>query len=240
MAPPRSRYDDDNNDGRRGYTASGGLVPVPDPTTLTTDALRREIGALREALEAKIGGQETVFSAARLVFDQQRVTIDHATTALRELVFSEISKLKTSTDENFKRIETQMNDRLSVISEVFRKVDVQFIERDKQATQLALSNSTAIAAAMQAAEKAVGAQNISNSTAIAKSESATTESLKQLRELFISELKGIRDQVGDIKTRQDKGEGAKVGGGAVWGYIVGAAGLVIAAATLVALVLRRG
>jgi len=236
MAAARS---DNNDDDRRGYQTGGRLVPVPDPTILTTDQIRREIGALRETFEARVTSQDHILTIAKLVFDQQRTTIDTANSSLRELVFSEIAKLKTSTDEMFKRLEGQLNDRLSVISEVFRKVDVQFIERDKQATQLALSNSTAIAAAMQAAEKAVGAQNISNSTAIAKSESATAESLKQLRELFLSESKATNDKVEDLKSRMDKGEGFKGGGGAVWGYVVGAAGLLLAGASLIAAIIRH-
>jgi Skp family chaperone for outer membrane proteins len=88
---------------------------------------------------------------------------------------------------------------------------VQFIERDKRTEQLALASSTAIAAALQAAKEAVGAQNTSNSIAIAKSESSTLESLRQLRELFLSETKAINEKVDDLKSRLDRGEGKGTG-----------------------------
>lgn len=35
-------------------------VPIPDPSTLTTEALRRDISALRETLEARMDGREHV------------------------------------------------------------------------------------------------------------------------------------------------------------------------------------
>ena len=62
--------DDSSPDGPVYHVAPGGssggrlvpggteLVPVPDPTKLTTDQLRREIMALREILEQRIDGNE--------------------------------------------------------------------------------------------------------------------------------------------------------------------------------------
>lgn len=35
-------------------------IPIPDPSVLTTEALRRDISAVRETMEAKIFGREAV------------------------------------------------------------------------------------------------------------------------------------------------------------------------------------
>lgn len=44
----------------RGYQPGGGLVPVPDPTSLTTQALLREIAALKELVEVMIKASENL------------------------------------------------------------------------------------------------------------------------------------------------------------------------------------
>ncbi len=43
------------------------VVPVPDPTALTTEQLRRELGALREVIEARLNGMDM---ANKLLADQ--------------------------------------------------------------------------------------------------------------------------------------------------------------------------
>jgi len=171
---------ENDNLSRRGYISGGGLVPVPDPTALTTAQLRQEITALRELMESKI-------------------------TAVADQSVARTEKLEQTVEEIFKRIE------------------VQFTERDKSTGQLALANSTAIAAALQAAEKAVSAQNASNTIAIAKSESSTVESIRQLQTLFKTAIDAMNDKINDVKSRLDKGEGHSKGIGDSWGVIVGAA-----------------
>jgi hypothetical protein len=45
----------------RGYQSDGGLVPVPDPTLLTTQNLLREIASLKELLESRSIGLNALF-----------------------------------------------------------------------------------------------------------------------------------------------------------------------------------
>jgi hypothetical protein len=170
-------------------------VPVPDPTTLTTQSLLREISSLKELLEARI-------NSTSIIADQK------------------IEELKRTTDE------------------IFSRIDVQFIERDKRTEQLAIASSTAIAAALQAAKEAVGAQNTSNSIAISKSETSTLESLRQLKDLFQADSKATNDKINDLRSRVDKGEGSHTGIATVWAAILGAGGLILAAVTLGVLLFR--
>lgn len=172
-----------------------GSVPVPDPTTLTTQSLLREIAALKELVETRI----------------------HASS---DILDEKIKQVVARTDE------------------VFARIDVQFIERDKRTEQLAIASSTAIAAALQAAKEAVGAQNTSNSIAISKSETSTLESLRQLRDLFQADSRATNDKINDIRTRIDKGEGQHVGTSNVWGAILGAGGFIIALVTLGILIFK--
>jgi hypothetical protein len=176
-----------------------GLLPIPDPTTLTTAALLREVAALKEVVQL----------ADKRIEDLLRTEI--------ALVLSKLEKSD------------------SVSSERFDRIDVQFIERDKRTEQLSLASSTAIAAALQAAKEAVGEQNRSSALAIAKSENSTTEALRQLQTLFQTASKGTDDKINDLKGRLDRGEGIHTGGRDVWGYVIGAIGLAIAAISVIVL-----
>jgi hypothetical protein len=220
----------DRNDEQATMTpqAGGGSVPVPDPTALTTANLRREIDALKELFEIRIEATEKVINAQQAAWVTRESSLSGAAHSQRELLMAEIEKSR------------------AVTNEVFQRIDVQFIERDKRTEQLALASSTAIAAALQAAKEAVGAQNNSNSIAIAKSESSTLESLRQLRELFLSENKATNDKVDDLKTRLDKGEGGSAGRmqglSSVGGMLVGGAviiGVIISAVALILTISAR-
>ena len=178
---------------------ASGLVPIPDPTTLTTAALLREVAALKEVMQL-------------------------ADKRIEDLLRTEIALVLSKLDKSD-----------SVSSERFDRIDVQFIERDKRTEQLSLASSTAIAAALQAAKEAVGEQNRSSALAIAKSENSTTEALRQLQTLFQTASKGTDDKINDLKGRLDRGEGIHTGSRDVWGYVIGAIGLAIAAISVIVL-----
>ena len=63
----------DGDDARSepGRTPGGGWVPVPDPTTLTTEAVERATGVFRREIQALRETLETRLDAA----DQDRVRI---------------------------------------------------------------------------------------------------------------------------------------------------------------------
>lgn len=83
----------------------------------------------------------------------------------------------------------------------------QFTDRDKRAEQLALASTTAISAALQAQKEAAGETQKSSAQAIAKAETATSESVRQLQTLFQTSISGLGAQIQDVKSRLDKGEG---------------------------------
>ena len=85
------------------------------------------------------------------------------------------------------------------------------MERDKRGDQLTLASSTAIAAALQAQKEAAGESQKSSAAAIAKAETATSESIKQLQALFQTSIAGLSTQILDVKSRLDKGEGSTLG-----------------------------
>jgi hypothetical protein len=182
---PRSRREDSGSD----------LVPRPDPTVLTTEQLRRELSNLREIIEAELRAV-----SARLDSMDKAADLLHANltaivhpndlTKIRDVVVGRIEKSDLVGDEKFARIETQ------------------FTELDKRTGQLKTASDTAIAAAMAAAEKAVGENNRSFAAAVAKSEKNTEDSLKSLDNQFKTEIRSMTDKVNDIGSRQDKLDGS--------------------------------
>ena len=75
--------------------------------------------------------------------------------------------------------------------------------------KLRVADSTALTAALSAAEKAVGEQNRSSSLAITKSEQGMQEALKQLQTTFQTEIKGITAIIAVMQSRLDRGEGVE-------------------------------
>jgi len=151
----------------------GARRPDPDPTVLTTQALFREIGTLRELFEQRIDALEaerdraTVQSAHRTkVLNRERV---EQFTAQRELLNERITALRSLTDERFASAEHQR------------------IEQ-KQDTKAAVD------AALSAAKEAVKEQTTASGLSISKSETATREQLAQ-RHFHTQRIAHMRDQL---------------------------------------------
>jgi hypothetical protein len=185
-------------------------LPVPDPTTLTTDQLRREIGALREILQTRISAID-----ARMDLIQQNLDRRHGD------IISEVAHLRILHEEKF------------------HSIAIQFSERDTRTEQTSRDSKVAVDAALQAAKEAVGEQNKSSALAIAKSEAATTKQIDQIGVILNATASGLNDKIDDIKNRLTLIEGRSKGIGDSWGVILGAIGTILALATFVLMVVSR-
>ena len=200
------------------YQERGAVVPVPDPTLLTTSLVEKAIGALRSELSVQF---TAMAEATRLVRDAYDKLVDGIPSQLSE----QSEKLKelwaatlAATEERIKKLD-------DVSKEQFARIAIQFDERDKRTEQLSqaqkeaanalsLASATAIAAALQAQKEAAGAQNDSNAASITKSEAAFTKQIDQMAVLVQQIQKGNDDKVSDLKSsiasiasRLDRGEG---------------------------------
>jgi hypothetical protein len=136
-----------------------------------------------------------------------------AIAAQRDLFETRIEAMDTAVkllQENANRSPT-IGEVYARFEERFIRIDQSFVERDKRTDQLTLASSTAIAAALQAQKEAAGESQKSSSAAIAKAETATSESIKQLQVLFQTSIAALSTQILDVKSRLDKGEGQGVG-----------------------------
>lgn len=146
----------------RSHGGSGGgqrtITPYPDPSTLTTDALRREIGHLADALKVQMAAMEAL------------------------------------TDEKF------------------RSVDQQLALVERQRVEQKSDTKAAVDAALTAQKEAVKEQTTATATAIAKSETITSEQLKQLGVNFTTAIGALTSTLNDLKERVAAIESARLGG----------------------------
>jgi len=148
----------------------------------------------------------------------------------------EISNLKDLLTANIaaskELVISELNSQIAVTQERFVGIATQFIERDRRTDQLSLADKTAVAAALQAAKEAVGAQNISNSVALTKMEDNFTKLIDQGQAQLQLMASNLDDKINDLKARIDTREGQSAGKVDLWGYIIGALGILIALGTL--------
>lgn len=196
-------------------------VPIPDPTALTTDQLRRELAGLQELIETRL----------------------HAMDRASELLHANFTRIPTDTDRQVNHVRELHNER-------FVSIQKQFEERDIRARASEDAAKVAVNAALQAQKEMAAAQNESNAAAITKSEAATTKNIDGILALVNSISTAANDKIGVINGRLDRGEGVARGGegmrtearlnvGAVTGVV--SAGVVVATAFagLIAFALRH-
>lgn len=186
------------------------VVPVPDPTVMTTQAVNMAITAVREVFAVRFDALDKAIILVQTIADRQP-----------GLIAAEVRRLRELHDEKFTSIQTQ------------------FTERDIRTEQTARDSKVAVDAALQAAKEAVGEQNKSSALAIAKSEASTTKQIDQISVLIETMKRGLDDKIDDIKTRITQIEGQKTGQESSYGFIVGLVGMLVGVGGLIAVVLRH-
>ena len=208
--------------------SAADLVPRPDPTKLTTEAVatattqyRRELFALRELVETRMDGADAdrqhlwdavngwPDSLAKLLEQRRREFLEDMQ-AGQVLVFQRIDTLM-SAYQDAKTAErefvlSQIQNVADVMDQRFSAVDGKFSE-----------SKVAVDAAFAAAKEAVAEQNKGNDRAITKSETAVKEQLAALSTVTDAGLKGLEDKIGDVRERltalENRTAGLKEGGG---------------------------
>lgn len=162
-----------------------------EPQHAPTAMVLRIVAAERDYVDGQIGVLEERFRG----IDRANQLLSETVNRVPTDVTREVAHLQSVMDERFSSIETQFRERdtLSV---------TQFKERDTRAEREARDNKLAVDAAFAAQEKQAVAQNEGNNLAIAKSETATSETIKTNQELSKSEINALRKSVEDTKQRQ--------------------------------------
>ena len=119
-------------------------------------------------------------------------------------------------------------------------LEALLVEKDKRDQQRFDAQGQALTAALLAAEKAVQTALVAAEKAVTKAETANEkrfESVNEFRKTLSDqaasfpsrvELQALAERVSDLATRMDKTEGRSTGLNAGWGYVVAAAGIIVA------------
>lgn len=176
-------------------------IPVPDPTSITTEAIAALKTQLLELFGAKL-------DALGKEIDRIALELKERPADVRGEVRRELENLKILMDEKFKG------------------VDQQFAGRD-----------TALAAALLAQKTSVDEQNKSNAASATKSEVGFEKRIEGIATLIATQEKSSSDKITDLKDRLTAIESRGEGRGDVTGWIVAAAGFVMALLSIAAAVI---
>jgi len=208
----------------------------PDPTPLTTQALWREIAALKELFETRLQAVETGIEVAhgdlvrfptevqkqianlKELHDSKILCNEHEVGLIRQVIETRLDGmdkamqlLQAIADAFPARIDEKIQSLEKVHEEKFRSIGVQFVERDTRTEQTSRDSKVAVDAALQAAKEAVGEQNRSSALAIAKSEAATAKQIDQQGLLISTTAKASDEKIDDLKERLTRIEGTGTG-----------------------------
>jgi predicted outer membrane protein len=181
--------------------------PDPDPTTLTTAQLLRELFSLREILQAKLDGNknevDTRFDAVLVRID----AIDKATVLFEE----NLTRVPTEVDKAILHLRELIFAELKTIQQQFYAVAQQFEERDTRVREAAVATKTAVDAALQAQKEAFGQQNTTFAQSIEKSEISITKQIDSLVQNQTTQIQSITTLYGDLKDRMTRIESQDIG-----------------------------
>jgi hypothetical protein len=201
------------------------LIPNPDPSTITSGAIDRAVFNSETRITARIDGMEKAVEVFHADLTRVPTSVDKAILSLRELLETRLKCMESDVSAVHGNLETRGDDikdqvqhlRELVFSEfsgrdktgdeIFKRIETQFVERDKRTEQLALASSTAIAAALQAQKEAAGATTDSILAVITKMDASFTKLFDQMANLLTAQQKNTDDKINDLKSRMDKGEG---------------------------------
>ncbi len=196
-------------------------VPNPDPTARTIATLQRDIAAVREIIEGKLFGKFEVVEAQFAAMSEATLLVRKESDKLPDLI---AEKIKGSTD--------LVNERIRSLSDVttqqFKSIDDKFAEKDK-----------AVSVGLSAQKESAAAQQTANTDATTKMAENFTKLIDQGRDMLAEVRRNTEIQINDMKDRLATLEGTKTGANAVWGFAVGALGLMIGLAGLIELFSRH-
>jgi ATP-dependent Clp protease ATP-binding subunit ClpA len=157
-------------------------IPVPDPSSMTTEQLRHELMGLRQLVETRLDGMDKAAGLLQMAQDRTPSEISQMVGQLQELH-----------------------------SEKFFSIQKQFDERDIRTRASEVAAQTAVNAALSAQKEAASAQNDANAAAIMKSEASTVKQIDGIVALLTSGTKATDDKIAAINARLDRGEGTGSG-----------------------------
>jgi hypothetical protein len=167
--------------------SGGGRFPVPDPTTLTTEALRREVASLQVLIEQRI-------KAVQDLQDEKLNTLAQELEGRAQSCVQAMESIRDVVDANQKG-------GLALTDEKFNRVAQQFELVESQRVEQKVDTKSAVDAALIAQKEAVREQTAAFALATAKSEGSFSKQLEQQADTFGTATEALRRSIDDVKER---------------------------------------
>jgi len=165
----------------------GGRFPVPDPTTLTTEALRREVASLQVLIEQRI----------RALQELQNEKLNTLAKELEGRAQSCVQAMEAISEV----VDANAKGNLLLTDEKFSKVESQFALVESQRVEQKVDTKSAVDAALIAQKEAVREQTAAFALATAKSEASFSKQLEQQADTFGTATEALRRSIDDVKER---------------------------------------
>ena len=172
-------------------------MPVPDPTKLTTEQLRRELATLREIIETRLDAMDRATELANVQAVDARKELAQVRGRLREETATELGQLRELLEARLDGMD--------------RAIALQFAERDVRSEQETVNSKQALNAALLAQKELAAQQNDANSAAAAKAEASFTKQIDQIGTIIQTMEKATDARITELKERIDRGEGSTAG-----------------------------
>jgi uncharacterized LabA/DUF88 family protein len=159
-------------------------VPVPDPTVLTTDAIRREITTVKDLLDQRIEDRDR--EVMGLVAERNSQLM-----ALRELVLAKIEAEVTLTAERFATSERL---RLEQKADTKAAVDAALTAQKEAVKEQTIASERAIAKSEAATTKQLEQQQVTFQTV----SDALRRSIDEVKERAVEENRAMRNSINGV------------------------------------------
>jgi hypothetical protein len=182
------------------------VIPNPDPSVITSEAIDRRTENLGAVINARIDGMEKAVNVFQADLTRVPTQLDRAIQGLRDLiearlvgVSSDLESIhiqlgnrdhvvKTQVDGMYALLSEEIAKLAAVTTERFVGVAAQFSERDTRTDQRAGDTKLAVDAAFAAAKEATS-----------KIEAGFTKAIDGLQQLLNTTTAAINDKVTDLK-----------------------------------------
>lgn len=197
---------------------SAGVVPNPDPSVITSQAIDRRVDNLEKIINARIDGIEKAIIVFQSDLTRVPTQLDRAISALRDLIEARLKHIDIEVTTIHKDIHGReadiarqiihlkdlmagkIDELAAVTTERFTGVGSQFAERDTRTDQRAGDTKLAVDAAFAAAKEATS-----------KIEAGFTKSIDGQQELLNATTQATNDKISDLKDRLTAIENRTIG-----------------------------
>lgn len=194
------------------------IIPNPDPSLATSEAIDRRAENIEKVINARIDGIEKAVAVFQADLTRVPTQLDRAISALRDLLEARLKNIDTELvsinkdihgrEDDITRQIVHLKDLMSgridelgaVTAERFVGVGSQFAERDTRTDQRAGDTKLAVDAAFAAAKEAT-----------AKIEAGFTKSIEEIQRLLNATMQATNDKISDLKDRLTAIENRTIG-----------------------------